>query len=64
LLCIAAAWLHSTVFGSLLMLIAAYVWLEVQHKQMRAVQTIAVLMCRDGIRTHVICIKTDDIGLV
>jgi len=42
LLCIAAAWLHSTVFGSLLMLIAAYVWLEVQHKQMRAVQTIAV----------------------
>lgn len=27
---------------------------------MRAVQTIAVLMRRDGIRSHVICIKTDD----
>jgi hypothetical protein len=54
------ALLHSTEIGSLLILIAAYMWLEVQHKWMRAVQTIAVLTCRDGIRSHVICIKTDD----
>lgn len=54
------ALLYSTEVGSLLMFIAAYVWLEVQHKQMRAVKTLDVLMRRDGIRSHVICIKTDD----
>ena len=38
-------------------------YLAVQHEQTRAVQTIAVLTCRDGIRRHVICTKIDDYGI-